>query len=241
MRLFPIAPPVFAFLLTAILSHLTWAQSQNSTDCRMVAYLPPMATLGAPATASAGNTELGLAFGGYGEILPSPCIHAGAEDWLVRLRHGVSDRIDLGFDFLTNNQTDSTLGGTAKLAARYQVTSGLRLEAGAGIADGGDGRNFNGDLAAVIGTHHAEKIWHYYASLRLGAVRGCINCGTNINHAPGALTPLGALGTTARVSNNTQFVMEGGIGEVFARQYSAPSGYVHLSFGVLFNVGKGRG
>jgi hypothetical protein len=227
-------------ILTAVLSGHAWTQAQNSTDCRLIAYLPPMATLGGPATALPGNVELGLMFGGYGDILPSPCIHAGGENWLVRFRRGLSKGIDLGFDFQTNNQTDGSLGGTGKLAIRYQVTNGFRLEGGVGVADGGDGGDVNADIAAVIGTHNPNKIWSYYASLRLGAARGCLNCGTNIDHAPGALAPLGTIGTTARVSNNTRFVMEAGLGEIFARQYSAPAGYIHLSFGVLFDVGKGR-
>jgi len=199
-----------------------------------------MSTFGEPATLARGNTELGLGFGGYGEILPSPCIHAGGEDWFVRFRRGLSDRIDLGFDFATTHQTDGSLGGTGKLAVRYQVTNGFRLEGGLGVADGGDGGDVNGDVAAVIGTHNPNKTWNYYMSLRLGAARGCINCGKDINHAPGALVPLGAIGTTARVSNNARFVMEGGLGEIFARQYSAPAGYIHLSFGILFDIGKGH-
>lgn len=189
--------------------------------------------------AAPGQTELGLAFGGYGEILPSPCIHGGGEDWLGRWRRGFSGRFDFGFDFLINNQTDGSLGGTGKLAIRFRVTDGFRLEAGIGAADGGDGGNLNADLAAVIGTHNQNKIWNYYMSLRLGAARGCINC-SGTDHAPGALVPLGVIGATARISENTKFVMEAGLGGTFAQQLPAPSGYVHLSFGVLFDVGKER-
>lgn len=225
-------------ILTAVLSGHAWAQ--NSTNCRVIAYLPPMATLTGPATAPPGTTEVGLVFGGYGEILSAPCIHAGGENWLVRFRRGLSKGIDLGFDFQTNNQTDGSLGGTGKLAIRYRVTNRFRLEGGVGVADGGDGGDVNADVAAVIGTHNPNRTWNYYASLRLGAARGCLNCGTNIDHAPGALVPLGTIGTTARISNNTRFVMEAGLGEIFARQYSAPAGYIHLSFGVLFDVGKSR-
>lgn len=199
-----------------------------------------MATLGGPATVAPGKTELGLAFGAYGEILPSPCFHSGGEDWLMRFRRGFNRRIDLGFDFATTNQADGSLGGTGKLAVRYRVTDGLRLEGALGVADGGDGGDVNGDIAAVIGTHHANKTWNYYMSLRLGAARGCMNCGKDIDHAPGALVPLGVIGTTARVSDNASFVMEAGLGGIFARQYSAPAGYLHLSFGVLFDLGKGR-
>lgn len=217
------------------------AQTQNVPDCRPVAYLPPMATFGGPATAPRGGTELAAGFGDYDEILRGTCIHVGALDWLVRWRRGISDHIDFGFDLLTNSQADKTLGGTAKLAVRYQVTQGFRLEGGVGVADGGDGRDVNGDFAAVIGTHNADRIWNYYMSIRLGAARGCISCGPNeTNHAPGGLVPLGAIGITARISENTKFVMEAGLGGIFARQYSAPAGYVHLSFGLQFNVGKDR-
>lgn len=195
-----------------------------------------MATFGGPATAGGGQTELGAGFGGYGEILPTPCIHAGGLDWLVRWRRGLADRLDLGFDFNTNSQTDNSLGGTGKFAIRYQVTQGFRVEGGLGLADGGDGGDVNGDIAGVIGTHQPDRTWNYYASFRLGAARGCLNCGHNIDHAPGALVPLGTIGTTGRISDNAKFVMEAGLGGIFARQYSAPAGYIHLSFGMLFNV-----
>jgi hypothetical protein len=214
------------------------AQTQPSADCLPIAYLPSMATFGGPSVTAAGDTELGLGFGGYSEILPNPCIHAGAEDWLMRFRRAMTDRLDFGFDILTNIQADHTLGGTPKIAVRYLMTSGLRLEGGVGVADGGDGRNLNADVAAVLGTHNQTKTWNYYTSLRLAGSRGCISCGTNTNHAPGALVPLGVIGTTARVSDSMKFVIEAGTGEICARQYSASANYVHLSFGVLFSVRK---
>lgn len=230
-----------ALAFACFLLATAFGQSAASPDCQMVAYLPPMATFGGPAIAATGDTEVGLGFGGYGEILPSPCIHAGAEDGLARWRRGVADKIDLGFDFLTENRTDQSLGGTGKVALRYLLTPGLRVEAGLGAADGGDGRNFNADSAVELGTHNANKSWNYYMSLRVAGARGCIGCGaTNTNHAPGALVPLGAIGTTARVSDSAKFVMEAGTGEVFARQYSSPAGYFHLFFGVLFGVGSGK-
>ena len=108
-------------------------QTQTSSpDCRLAAYLPPMATVGGPVTVKNRQIELGLGFGAYAEIIPSPCIHAGGEDWFVRWRRGLSNRFDLGFDFAVNNQTDGSLGGTGKIAARYQVTNGFRLEVGIG-------------------------------------------------------------------------------------------------------------
>jgi len=203
-----------------------------------------MATFGGPATASAGRTELGLAFGGYAEILPNPCIHAGGDDWFMRFRRGLSNRFDLGFDTVIDNQSDGSLGVTAKVATRLQVTPGLRLDAAVGASDQGDGKAVNGDLAAVIGTNrHPENTWNYYMSLRLGASRGLCQgspCAGTQNHPPGALVPLGVIGATARVSDNTRFVMEAGLGGIFSREYSAAAPYVHLSFGVQFNVGKNR-
>ena len=229
---------IVLLLVTIISAAEVWGQTA-SPDCRLIAYLPPMATLGGPEIAAFGHTELGLAFGGFGEILPSPCIHAGGEDWLVHFRRGMGNDFDLGFDFLTINQTDGSLGGTGKLAIRYRVTDGFRLEGGVGFADGGDGGDVNADVAAVIGTHNRNRVWNYYMSLRLGASRGCIHC-SDTNHAPGALVPLGVIGTTARISDNAKFVMEAGLGGNFARQLPAASGYLHLSFGVLFDIGKDR-
>ena len=232
-----------AALLAAILSGLAWAQ-KNSPDCQLIASLPPMATFGGPATVAPGHTELALAFGGYGELLPDPCIHGGGEDWLVRFRRGLGNRFDLGFDTVIDNQTDGSLGITGKAAARFQVTHGLRLEGGVGASDQGDGKAVNGDFAAVIGTNgHPEKIWNYYMSLRLGASRGLCQgspCAGTQNHLPGALVPLGVLGTTARVSDHARFVMEAGLGGIFAREYSTTAPYLHLSFGVQFDVGKDR-
>ena len=69
----------------------------------------------------------------------------------------MSNRIDLGFDFLADNQSDGSFGATAKAAMRYQVNAGFRLEGGLGAADEGDGRSVNADLAAVIGRETSTK------------------------------------------------------------------------------------
>lgn len=185
---------------------------------------------------AAGDTELGMGLGGYDEPLPSPCIHVGAADGMMRFRRAMTDRFDFGFDILLNIQADKTIGGTPKVAVRYLVTPGFRLEGGVGVADGGDGRDLNADLAAVLGTHNAAENWNYYMSLRLAGSRGCLTCGANTNHAPGALVPLGVIGATARVSDNTRFVMEAGTGEIFARQYSSPAPYAHLFCGIQFDI-----
>lgn len=234
---------VSALISIVILSGAAWGQTQAAVNCQLIASLPPMATLGGPATAAPKQTELGLAFGGYGEIQPNPCLHGGALDWLVRWRRGMSKQLDFGFDTEVDNRTDGSLGITAKLATRYQVTHGFRVEGGLGASDQGDGGSVNADFAAMIGTSHPRNIWNYYMSLRLGGSRGLCQsppCAVGTGHLPGALVPLGVIGTKARVSDNVNFVMETGLGEVFSREHPGPGPYIHLSFGVLFDVGKDR-
>ncbi len=238
---------VFVLFSAALLS--LFAQSQTSPNCSLRASPPPMATFGGPATAAPGTTELGLAFGAFGEGHPSECAidMTGAADWFVRWRRGVSDKSDLGFDALFDEQGGGTLTGTAKVAARYEPKEGVRLEGGVGAADSGDGRSVNGDLAAMIGTDRPPgDTWNYYASLRVAASHGCFNLlcwpgsGAPGSRAPGAIIPLGVLGSTARVSDTTRFVMEGGLGEFFSRQDPHSGLYIHLAFGVQFNVGRSR-
>lgn len=242
----PFEPKVrlLLLILVAIVSSRVWGQTQPVVDCQIIASLPPMATFGGPATAERGQTELGLAFGGYGELLPDPCIHGGGLDWLVRLRRGMSQRIDLGFDTVVDNQTDGSLGITAKAAMRYRVTHGFRLEAGVGASDQGDGGAVNADFAAVLGTNHPDATWNYYMSLRVGGSHGLCQASScppgSMNRLPSAIVPLGVIGTTARVSENVHVVMETGLGQIFSRAYSTSAPYIHLSFGVLFNVGKDR-
>ena len=226
-----------------VLGGVAWAEP-SSLNCELIASPPPMATFGGPATASPGRTELGIGVGGYGELPPTPCFHGGGTDWFVRWRRGVSQHIDLGFDLVTDNQTDGSLGATVKVAIRYQVNKGFRLEAGLGAADQGDGQSANADVAATIGTNNPNQTWNYYTSLHLAGSRGCSNpfCvgqkGTD--HLPGAVVPLGVIGSTARVSENTHFVMEAGLGGIFSQEHPGPGVYLHLAFGVLFDVGRKR-
>ena len=184
-----------ALVFMALFPRVTVGQTSPSPNCKLVAAPPPLATFGGPATAAPGQTELGLGFGVYGELPPAPCDHGGGTDWFVRWRRGVSDRVDLGFDFMADNQSDGSFGGTAKVAMRYEVTSGLRLEGGVGAADEGDGRSVNADLAATIGTRSPDKTWNYYSSIRLAASRGCAGLfctGLLPGQAPpGAILPLG--------------------------------------------------
>ena len=233
-------------ILLFVIPCLASGQTSASPNCKLVASQPPLATFGGPSTVTRGYTELGLAVGGYGELVPSPCDHGGGTDWLARWRRGLSNRIDLGFDVVGDNQSDGTFGATAKAAVRYQVNPGFRLEGGLGAADEGDGRSVNADLAATIGTRNPDQTWNYYTSLRVAGSHGCTSlfCAGWLGGAnaapPGAILPLGVIGSSARISENSSFIMEGGLGGIFSREHPAAGVYVHLSFGVLFDVGKHR-
>jgi hypothetical protein len=240
---------VFILVVLAILSCSARGQTKTAPNCDLRAAPPPLATYGGPTTAGRGHTELGVALGAFGEGFGDTCFtdFTGATDWFARWRHGVTDRSDLGFDVLTSDEANGNLESTTKVAARYRATRGLRLEGGVGTSDGGDGRSINADVGAVIGTNrHPDNTWNYYASLRVAGSHGCFNllCAGGMGAAgsrpPGAIIPLGVIGSTARVSDTTHFVMEAGLGDIQSRQQPNTGLYVHLSFGVLFNVGRDR-
>jgi len=177
MRVLWRASDRFLLMVICVLwfSLLASGQTSPSPNCNLIASPPPVATFGGPATAAPGHTELGIGVGLYAELLPPPCGHGGGTGWFVRWRRGVSNRIDLGFDVVADNQSDGSFGATAKVAMRYQVNPGFRLEAGLGAADEGDGRSVNADLAATIGTRNSDRTWNYYTSFRLAGSRGCMN------------------------------------------------------------------
>lgn len=234
------------FVIFVLAPFRAWSQTTPSPNCGPIAPPPPLATLGGPLTAGAGQTELAIVVGAYGEFYPSPsCGHVGASDWLVRWRRGWGDSLDLGFDGELDTENNTT-GGTVKFAARYQVTHGFRVEGGVGAADSGfAGRSLNADLAGVIGTTREDRTWNYYSSLRLAGTHGCngLFC-TSVDtagfHNPGALVLVGAIGAIARVSRHAEFVMEAASAEIFSRALPNPerAGYVHFSIGIRFNVGK---
>ena len=236
-----------AVILGLIVTSL--ARGQSTPNCQAIAPLPPMATFGGPLTAPRGETELGIGVGASGElneIAPQcPEVELGTTDWLVRWRRGVADKTDIGFDWEISNTAGNGQIGTVKFAVRQRVARGLRLEGGVGTADSGiAGRSINADVAAVIGTTHEESTWNYYASLRVAASHGCINLvclgGSGLDHNPGGIVPLGVIGASARVADNIHFIMEAGMGEVFSREHPDPVSYIHLSFGVQFDVGRKR-
>jgi hypothetical protein len=235
---------VFAVLLDFGLS--ARGQSNYNSNCSVRASPGPLATFGGPATAGRGQTELGLGLGGYGEGFKSPCVidAVGSSDWFVRWRKGISTNADLGFDAEFASQGDGNTVATTKVAGRLEAARGLRLEGGVGTSDG-DGRSASVDFAAVIGTEREpNRTWNYYAALRVAASHGCFNplClggqGGPNERPPGAIIPLGTLGSTARVWNSGRFVMEAGLGEYVSRQEPSNSYYVHLAFGLQFTVGK---
>ena len=233
-----------SFAFATLLSSRASGQT-SGPNCNTVATPPPLATFGGPATAERGEAEVGIAVGASGEVYPTPCGHEGGSNWLVRWRRGVTDRVDLGFDGQVETHSDGSNGGTIKFAARYKINKNVRLEAGVGTSDTGfAGRSVNADVAAVIGTSNPDKTWNYYASGRLGASHGCANllCASGTgDHPPGALFPLGVVGTIARVSDNVHFVMEmSAIGGIFSREHPDPGAYIHFSIGVLFHVEKKR-
>jgi len=239
------------FIVAAVLgtSLLAAAQTNSSFTCQMRATPPPVATFGGPAVAGKGQTELGLGVGAFGDEFGNACDPdlVGGTDWFVRWRCGVGGQTDLGFDALVSANGNNTQSGVAKLAARFQATQGLRLEAGAGAADSGNGRSVNGDLAAVIGTYkHPDDTWNYYASLRLAASHGCFNLfcaggtGAPGSRAPGAIIPLGTIGAAARVSDTGRFIMEAGLGGLFSRQQPNRDLYIHFALGLQFVVGHDR-
>lgn len=234
---------VFALIL--IFFATTLARGQSTPNCKAIAPLPPMSTFGGPLTAPSGETELGVGVGATGELAPSPCfeVELGTTDWLVRWRRGISDKTDIGFDWvISNSDSNNGDGATIKFAVRRRVAKGLRLEAGVGTADSGWGRSVNAEAAAVIGTTNLDNTWNYYASLRVGASHGCVNLvcigGSGLDHPPGAIVPLGVIGASARVADNIHFIMEAGLGNIFSQEHPDSALYIHLSFGVQFDVGK---
>lgn len=225
----------------------TLLPGQTRPNCKPIAPLPPMGTFGGPLTSPRGETELAVGVGATGELdelAQATCgeVELGATDWFVRWRRGIGDKTDIGFDWVIRNAAVNGDAGTVKFAVRQRIAKGLRLEAGIGTADSGWGRSVNADAAAVIGTTHEDRTWNYYASLRVGASRGCVNLvcigGSGLDHPPGAIVPLGVIGSSARVADNIHFIMEAGQGDIFSREHPSRVVDVHLLFGVQFDVGK---
>ncbi len=132
---------------------------------------PPIATLGGPAIAAPGTSELGLGMGAGMSLFDRA--HAGGTGWTGRYRHGLSDALDLGVDVIGVQHADKgTLGG--KLALRWAVAPRLRLELGAGAADDSEGKSVNYDLGIVTGTRNPGAPWNYYGALRIAGAQICL-------------------------------------------------------------------
>lgn len=137
--------------------------------CTSFAPPSPLVTFGGPAVVDTSQSEVGLAVG-TGSVL-FPGAHSGGQGWFGRYKRGIAQNFDLGVDAVGIARSDKgTL--TAKLVGRYQTSKNVRLECGLGLADDSDGKSVNGDIAVTCGTVR-EGPWNYYASLRLGAAKGC--------------------------------------------------------------------
>jgi hypothetical protein len=228
-------PLSLALLFVALTCDRTEAQ-----DCRTIAAPPPLTTLDGPATVERGESE--LAFGaGFGGTLFA-CTHKTGSAWFGRMRHGMTDRMDLGADILVVQHQDKGTA-TAKLALRYQARPRLRLEAGIGGADDSDGKSLNADIAITTGTLPAAT-WNRFAALRVAAAHGypgnvcCFVGATGTNVPPGNYLALGSIGATARVGDSARFVYEAGFGRVWTRftDRGELGRLFYLSIGITFHT-----
>jgi hypothetical protein len=232
--------------LTLMVLHGLGVRALHAQDCRTVAAAPPVLTFGGPTTAAAGEYEaaFGAALGGN----LFDCTHQLGSGWFARWRRGMTDRIDLGTDIEVIQHNDKGTV-TLKLETRFQLRKRLRLEVGAGAADDSDGKSLNAGLGLTTGTMTDRPINHF-ASIRFAAARGYpgnVCCfggggpgsdvgGTNV--PPGSQLVLGTLGTTARVSDTTRFVYEGGFGRIVAHfsDRIATGKVFYLGVGLLFRI-----
>jgi len=204
---------------------------------------PPIATLGGPAIAAPGTSELGLGMGAGMSLFDRA--HAGGTGWTGRYRHGLSDALDLGVDVIGVQHADKgTLGG--KLALRWAVAPRLRLELGAGAADDSEGKSVNYDLGIVTGTRNPGAPWNYYGALRIAGAHGfpgdvCCGAGaTGTSAPPNSFLAIATLGTEARVSDNARFIFEAGAGPLWVHGRDEVGKAFYLGVGLLLNVGAQR-
>ncbi|HZV12611.1 MAG TPA: hypothetical protein VFA55_05305, partial [Candidatus Kapabacteria bacterium] len=148
---------------------------------------------------------------------------------------------DLGADVTGITHSDKgTL--TLKAAARYQLATYARLEAGIGAADDSYGKSLNGDLALTVGTRNELSPWNFYTSLRLMRAQGypgnILNGGSanDSGAPPNTSFILVNLGTTARISQNQKFFFEGGYGYIFPDHQASGPG-LFIGAGMLFDIG----
>ncbi len=203
----------------------------------------PLYTYGGPQTTPEGTSEAVVAVGSGVTLFEEG--HAGGTGWLGRYKYGVSDQLDLGFDFSGVQRNDGGYFG-AKLASRYQLTENTRLELALGVADDSDGKSLNGDLAYTIGTIK-DRNWNYYSSLRLAYAHGYPgnalvlpgqrNDESDSIAPPNTFFTLINIGAQGEVNENQKVIFEGGYGYVFPNgEDVGPALYV--SVGVLLQIGE---
>lgn len=219
--------------------HLQGQTNVSTPGCQDIATLPPVLTFGGPGTVSPGGNELGLGAGAFGNLFPAPCAHDTGIDWFGRWRHGLTDRFDLGVDFLgLEHSSDQAL--SVKLAARYEILKNLRLETGFGFGDDTKGKSLTAEVGATVGIPGLAKNWGGYASLRLAGAHGLagnlFGIGTTV--PPGALVPMASFGVSPHISRNAKWILEGGGGAILSREHINVGMFVYVGVGMDFELGK---
>lgn len=231
-----------ALLFTLFICSRGFAQ-----DCRTIAAAPPMLTLGGPATVKPGESEALLAATTDATLFQ--CTHKPDLGWFTGWRRGLTDRWDVGVDFVSLQHNDKSTA-SAKITARYRVSKRLRLEAGFGGADDSEGKTLNADFGITTGTLH-QGPRNYFASVRIAAARGypgnvcCFGEGkaTDNNIPPDNYRILGSVGSTMRISENAKLLYQFGFGGVLAHfaDRSDTGRIVSFSVGLQFNFHKTHG
>lgn len=212
------------------------------SGCVTFAPPTPLFTYGGPSTSGAKTSEAAVAAGTGVTLFEGA--HTGGSGWMGRYNYGVTDRFDLGFDFMGISRID---GGTmaVKLASRYQLNPHLRAEAGFGAADDSDGKSLAADIGLTVGTRR-EKPWNFYSTVRFAGAKGYPG---NIIFAdetpleedsvppPDTFFALLNFGAEGRITQKQMFVFEGGYGYVFPEgQQAGPAFY--YSAGLVFRIGN---
>ncbi len=227
--------PVRIFLTVCIASFLF------SAGCVTFAPPSPMVTFGGPETAGKGVSETALAFG-TGAVLFEDA-HTGGAGWFGRYKYGLGENFDLGIDALGVTYSDKT-AFTAKLAGRYAIRPGIRVEAGIGAADDSNGKSLNSDIGVTVGSIGEDSPWNFYSSLRAGyafgfagnAIFSTTDESTDTVPLPNTAFTMLNLGAQGKIIEGQFFIFEAGVGGVFP-EGEDPGMIIYLSCGLLFKIG----
>ncbi len=226
----------FAFFLFIALSASLRAQTnQTIPGCKDIAPPPPVLAFVGPGTTPAKANEVAFAAGAWGNLFPAPCAHETGVDWFGRWNLGLTQRLDWGFDF-QGAEHSSFQSFSATTTARYELLKNLRVETGIGMGDDTEGKSLTGQVGATMGFPGGGRNgWSPYASVRLAATRGRSGrpfAASNV--PPGAIVPMASVGASARVSDNMQWVIEGGGGGILSREHLAAGAFVYVAVGLDF-------